>query len=285
MLACQKYIANLLKSLGRHPEACSFDGGRFVVRRTDGAQVEMTVSASARKLYEFIGMSRWREALKLCRFLDEKLIWSILTGMALQFNELEVAEEGLAALEEVDKLLFIQSVRQLPLPEARTAEMTLYRQQPREAEQILLQAGLIYRAIRMNLGLFQWHRALDLALKHKTNPDLVLAYRQRYLQETGKEETDERFLQCKDVEVDWNVIELKKKQEIEKEYEKAGKEMPDESEFGAKKYFLGDHAPNESGENGGYNPAPMSYGQQVIAAQDEPGEQHPDISSEELLSL
>jgi len=38
-------------------------------------------------------------------------------------------------------------------------------------------------------------RALELAVKHKTHIDTVLAYRQRYLHNFGKRETNKRFVQ------------------------------------------------------------------------------------------
>lgn len=44
-----------------------------------------------------------------------------------------------------------------------------------------MQAQLVYRAIMMNIRLFRWERALDLAVRNKTHVDTVLAYRQRYM--------------------------------------------------------------------------------------------------------
>lgn len=38
-------------------------------------------------------------------------------------------------------------------------------------------------------------RALDLAVKHRTHVDTVLAYRQKFLEDFGKKETNQRFLQ------------------------------------------------------------------------------------------
>lgn len=75
--------------------------------------------------------------------------------------------------------------------------MAVFRRQPDEAERILLQANppLIYRAIKMNLNLFRWNRALDIALKFKSHIDTVIAYRQLYLQEFKKKENLPRMLQ------------------------------------------------------------------------------------------
>lgn len=38
-------------------------------------------------------------------------------------------------------------------------------------------------------------RALELAVKHKTHVDTVLAYREKFLQKFGRKETNKRFLQ------------------------------------------------------------------------------------------
>lgn len=65
---------------------------------------------------------------------------------------------------------------------------------PDEAEAILLQAGLVYRAIKMNIKLFRWDRALDLAKQYKQHVDTVLWYRRRYLLAAQAEETSQRFI-------------------------------------------------------------------------------------------
>lgn len=92
---------------------------------------------------------------------------------------------------------YIQYIKAIPSEEGKQAELALYRRHPEEAERILLQASppLVYRAIRLNINLFRWARALDLALKHKVHVDTVLAYRQKYLQSFEREETNQKFLQ------------------------------------------------------------------------------------------
>ncbi len=42
------------------------------------------------------------------------------------------------------------------------------------------------------------YRALELAVKHKTHVDTVLAFRQKYLQDLGLEETAKKFQQYTD---------------------------------------------------------------------------------------
>jgi intraflagellar transport protein 80 len=119
-------------------------------------------------------------------------------------------------------------VKCLPSEESQQAELALFQRQPEDAESILLQAGLTYRAIKLNLRLFNWdryvlevnfyillldklqqpscigflcnemptcvNRALDLAIMYKTHLDTVLWKREQYLQKTKHDETKERFL-------------------------------------------------------------------------------------------
>ncbi|TMS07839.1 Intraflagellar transport protein 80-like protein [Larimichthys crocea] len=100
--------------------------------------------------------------------------------------------------------------------------MLMFSGQVQEAEATLLQAGLIYQAIQVNIDLFNWERALEMAVKHKTHVDTVLAYRQRFLQKFGRKETNKRFLQyAEGVEVDWEKIQAKIEMELSKERERA----------------------------------------------------------------
>lgn len=92
---------------------------------------------------------------------------------------------------------YIQYIKAIPSEEGKQAELALYRRHPDEAERILLQASppLVYRAIKLNLNLFRWTRALDLAIKHKSHMETVLAYRQKYLQSFEREEVNQKFMQ------------------------------------------------------------------------------------------
>merc|ERR1712224_947144 len=101
----------------------------------------------------------WDAATKLCRFVKDQKIWACL-----------------AAMDEVDKLQYVLHIKDIPSAEGVAAELALFRRRPEEAEQILLTAGLHYRAIKLNIKLFNWERALDLALRHNVHVDTVLGY-------------------------------------------------------------------------------------------------------------
>merc|ERR1712118_464149 len=101
--------------------------------------------------------------------------------------------------------------------EARSAELAAYARRPDDAERILLQATppLLYRAIKLRITMFEWDKALDLALKHKSHVDTVLAYRAKYLELHKKEETDSRFKQLAGTG-EWSWDQVKSKKDLEK---------------------------------------------------------------------
>jgi intraflagellar transport protein 80 len=203
----------------------SFVGTNVMVRRADGTLLAHNLSFFPLMLYEMTSTNEWEKAVRLCRFVKNKTLWTCLAGMAINRRHLETAEIALAAIDAVDKLHFILYVKRLPLEERKNAELALFNGKIDEAETILLQAtprALIYRAIKLNIRLFRWERALDLAIKYTTDEsthvDTVLAYRERFLAANKLLETNKKFLQyAKQVTVDWEKITLKKEQEREKE--------------------------------------------------------------------
>lgn len=62
-----------------------------------------------------------------------------------------------------------------------------------EAESNLLQGKFFYRAIKININLFRWDRALSLAISNKVHVDTVLYYRKKYLEGANLEETNAKF--------------------------------------------------------------------------------------------
>ena len=118
---------------------------------------------------------------------------------------------------KVDKLQYVLYVKDIPSIEGRAAELALFRRRPEEAEQILLQAGLFYRAIKVNIRLFNWERALELAKRNGVHIDTVCAHRQKYLQTFGKQETSKNFKEYSDLEINWETIKARINDENERE--------------------------------------------------------------------
>ncbi|CCI46362.1 unnamed protein product [Albugo candida] len=213
------------------PAITSFTGSNITVRRADGTSIAATIAPYPIMLYEFTTSRDWDKAVRFCRYVKSKSLWTCLAGIALNQRHLDTAEIALAAIECIDKLYFILHVKNMVSDERRNAELALYSGDIEDAEAILLQAHpkpLIYRAIKLNLRLFRWNRALELAVRYTTDAgthvDTVLAYRGRFLAANGLQETDKNFLQYADqVQLDWETIAKKKALEREREQQSASK--------------------------------------------------------------
>jgi len=86
-----------------------------------------------------------------------------------------------------------------------------------------MSARLYYRAIKMNIKLYKWDKALDIAIAQKTHVDTVIAYRKRFIEQYNKQETNDRFTQLnQEITVDWETVKTKIKAEKEREAQMAG---------------------------------------------------------------
>ena len=184
------------------PQLISFLSNRLSIRRSDGSLISSSINPFVNLLHSYVSQNHWTEALKLCQFLkdnyDIRALWAALAGMALHGRQLDIAEMAYSAVNKVDKVVYIQKIQKIKDKNARNAEIALICGNIREAESILIQNGFILRAISLNLELFKWERALELALRYdKDNNfvELVLAYRQKYLERVGKNETIQSFRQ------------------------------------------------------------------------------------------
>lgn len=115
------------------------------------------------------------------------------------YRELNTAEIALASCDFIDKVQYINYIKDLPSEISRNAAISLYFHKYGffliidEALSILLQAKLFYRAIKLNIKLYRWEKALDLALTYKTHVDTVVGYRNRYLEKLNREEWLPKF--------------------------------------------------------------------------------------------
>eukprot|EP00798_Chlamydomonas_sp_ICE-L_P008266 gene8266-1535_t len=188
-----KYV-KVETDFGKAAEISLFTGSKCIIRRSDGVPVTVATSPYPLMLYEMVAREQWDKATRLCRFIKDPTMWASLAAMAMDAKDLNTAEYAFAAIDEVDKLRFVLKVKQIPTEEGRNAELALYRHRPEEAEGILIQAGLIYRAIKMNIKMFNWERAMDLAQQYNQHVETVLMYRKRYLDASRSEsEMNPRF--------------------------------------------------------------------------------------------
>ena len=71
------------------------------IRQSDGVRKATTVSPYAMKLYELVRSGRWDAALKLCRMLKDRMLWSCLAGTSIKHNQLDKAEAAFSAIDQV----------------------------------------------------------------------------------------------------------------------------------------------------------------------------------------
>ncbi|XP_067400467.1 intraflagellar transport protein 80 homolog isoform X1 [Emydura macquarii macquarii] len=217
----------------KNPQIVRFVGNQVTIRRADGSLIHLNISPYPAILHEYVSSSKWEDAVRLCRFVkttsanEDQTMWACLAAMAVANKDMTTAEIAYASIGDIDKVQYINSIKELPSKESRMAHMLLFSGNIQDAEMLLLQAGLTYQAIQINIHLFNWDRALELAVKHKTHVDTVLGYRQKFLEDFGKKETNKRFLQyAGGLEVDWDKIKAKIEMEIAKERERAAAATP-----------------------------------------------------------
>ncbi|XP_070947287.1 intraflagellar transport protein 80 homolog isoform X2 [Macaca nemestrina] len=214
----------------KNPHIVSFVGNQVTIRRADGSLVHISISPYPAILHEYVSSSKWEDAVRLCRFVKEQTMWACLAAMAVANRDMTTAEIAYAAIGEIDKVQYINSIKSLPSKESKMAHILLFSGNIQEAEIVLLQAGLVYQAIQININLYNWERALELAVKYKTHVDTVLAYRQKFLETFGKQETNKRYLHyAEGLQIDWEKIKAKIEMEITKEREQSSSSQSSKS--------------------------------------------------------
>ncbi|VDM83988.1 unnamed protein product, partial [Strongylus vulgaris] len=177
------------------------------LRRSDGSLVATTIPPFAGSLLEYTSNSKWDQAIRLCRHIKSDVTWAMLAGLATIAQNTYAAEIAYGALEEAEKVKMLAEARTHPNKEVRAAMMLLLAGKVPEADNLLEKGGSIYRAVMLNIIMMRWSRALDIAVKHNAYLEVVMGYRQRYLEKLGREETDEKFIRHRgEVEIDFNHI-------------------------------------------------------------------------------
>ncbi|KAI6222302.1 Intraflagellar transport protein 80-like protein [Aphelenchoides fujianensis] len=204
--------------MGKSSFIIGFIGNGVAVRRSDGCMILSYAPPFLTGLIRAVGDNHWDRALRLCRTLKEDYTWATLAGMAAMQNNYNIAEIAYGELLDVEKVWFLNEIRDESKPEMKAAHMSLFNGNIREAETNLAKSGRIFRAIMLNIEMFRFDKALDLAVKHRMHVDTVLGFRGRFLEQTGRREEDARFLkQLASVEVDWPHIREKIQADAERD--------------------------------------------------------------------
>ncbi|CAB3409258.1 unnamed protein product [Caenorhabditis bovis] len=191
-------------NLGKFPQLISFSSNTIIVRKSDGSLIPVGISPFAGTIVQMANESKWDQAIRLGRNINDDTLWALLAGVALLHKNMYAAETAYAALNEAEKVAMINEVKENSDKNVRHAMQILLTGRIGDAEVYLERNGHPFRALMINIQMFRWKRALEIALKSKDFLEVVMGYRAKYLQNIGKKESDPMFLKhMAEVEVDW----------------------------------------------------------------------------------
>lgn len=169
----------------KQPQIISFADHLVTVREHTGALSSLSTSRYPSLLLDLVRQRKWEDAIRLCRFVEQRFLWALLAAKALDKCHLDSAEIGLASLQNVAKLNYILYIKDLPSEKARVAELALYKRDIKSAETVLLQSNppLLYRAVKLNLRMHRWERAKEIALPQPKLVRMVELYKKQYTQQ------------------------------------------------------------------------------------------------------
>ncbi|KAK5967559.1 Intraflagellar transport protein 80 [Trichostrongylus colubriformis] len=193
--------------LGKFPVLRSFTGSTVTLRRSDGSVITTLVPPFASSLLQNVSQSKWDQAIRLCRQVKNDAIWAVLAGLSTAAKHLYTSEIAYGVLEEVEKAAMLSKTRSQSNREVSSAKTALLAGKINEAEALFERGRSIFQAVMLNIILLRWTRAIDLAIKHNSYLEIVMGYRQRYLEKLGRKETDKTFLRhMGEVEIDFDHI-------------------------------------------------------------------------------
>ena len=184
-------------------EISAFDGAHAFIIAKDGAFCVVPVSPFLIMVHEAVDTHRnWKTVLQICRSMNEQYLWAVCAASAIQAGEVDAAQEAYAALSLVDRVMFLNKVKKMKSPASRNAMIAVLQGRVNEAEEILIQGGCIFRAVKMNISVGRWDKALAIAKRTNKFVEVVAAYRTEFLKEMNMEETDKDFIKIGSVSMD-----------------------------------------------------------------------------------
>ncbi|KAJ8310611.1 hypothetical protein KUTeg_012476 [Tegillarca granosa] len=168
-LAQKTIFTKEASEFGKNPQLLQFNGNHVIIRRAEGSLVSTSISPYPAILHSYVQGSRWDDAVRLCRFV------------------------------KAEKVQFIINIKDIPVKEARNAEMALLCGSQQDAEAILLTAGPDIQSYHV---------------KHHTYiTGIGMLINIKMTNKMG-------FLSFGKIEIDWEKIEAKIEMEYQKERER-----------------------------------------------------------------
>ncbi|CAI4226047.1 unnamed protein product [Auanema sp. JU1783] len=200
-------IEKSITGLGRFPYFLSFSFNSALLRRSDGSLLPVIISPFPAALLTHISNNKWDQSIRLCRQVNDNVLWAILAGLAVQEKNLFAAEIAYGSLDQADKVTFLAEARNCPNKDIRNAMLIELSGKIADADILLEKTGNIFQSIMLNVKMFRWDRAIDMAIAHRKYLEIVMGYRQRYLKEMKRNETDPKYLKySSEVEIDFEHI-------------------------------------------------------------------------------
>ena len=181
----------------------SFDGTHAFVTAKDGAFCVVPINPFLIMVHEAVEVHRnWKVVLQICRAMNDQSLWAVCATCAVQAGDVDAAQEAYAALSLVDRVMFLGKVKKMKSPASRNAMIAVLQGRENEAEDILIQGGCTFRAVKMNISMCRWERALNIAKRNNKYVEVVAAYRTKYIKDMGIKETDDNFIKLGQVDMD-----------------------------------------------------------------------------------
>ncbi|RKP16966.1 hypothetical protein ROZALSC1DRAFT_24694, partial [Rozella allomycis CSF55] len=185
--------ATIIKDLSRL-QIRDVSGHQVTMSKEDDALFYSSFSPYIKSMQDLVKRQLWEYAVKLCRYVNEGSFWACLAGMALQYQELNTCEVAYASLDEIAKVQYICRMKDVTNSVERQALFALLKRNVSEAESIYLQNGKMMEALKLNIEMCKWDRAMEICEKHKIEKQIVGFYRQKYLEEMNIPETKLEFM-------------------------------------------------------------------------------------------
>lgn len=178
---------------GKNISLVNFDG-LTITLCASGSNFTVTAKIYCILIHKLVSENQWEKALKICRMGQSTLLWACLAALSSKRNQLEISEEAYSSALQIDKVDYMNFVKDLNESEQMAENAVMNGARIEEAETILLHNRKITEAIQFCMRLHRWNRALDIADKNSVDVKLVLQERAKYLSALQKTESDNDFI-------------------------------------------------------------------------------------------
>jgi WD40 repeat protein len=190
------------KAVSKNNQITFFNSTQIYLKDEQNSKTVLSINPLGVKLIEHFNNSkvpletRISKAVKLARFLKDKLSWAILCVFCLENRDMTSAEICLGALENLEKVQFVFKINNLEDEALSQAYLFQMLNKEEEAQNLLIKENKMFEVIKMKVKNFDFSNALEIAQKCEDVLfiDYVLLNRKRYLEEIGiNEESLEEF--------------------------------------------------------------------------------------------